>query len=54
MHHDLKPENFLHVSKDEDSELKATDFGLSVFIEQGKYLYLKRSINVLDYHRMSR
>ncbi|KAH7523470.1 calcium-dependent protein kinase 29 isoform X2 [Ziziphus jujuba] len=36
MHRDLKPENFLHVSKDPDSPLKATDFGLSVFIEQGK------------------
>lgn len=35
MHRDLKPENFLLVSKDEDSPLKATDFGLSVFIEQG-------------------
>ncbi|KAG9442871.1 hypothetical protein H6P81_018725 [Aristolochia fimbriata] len=36
MHRDLKPENFLMVSKDEDSPLKATDFGLSVFIEEGK------------------
>ncbi|KAL0314525.1 UNVERIFIED_CONTAM: Calcium-dependent protein kinase [Sesamum angustifolium] len=33
MHRDLKPENFLMVSRDEDSPLKATDFGLSVFIE---------------------
>ncbi|KAJ9553881.1 hypothetical protein OSB04_017926 [Centaurea solstitialis] len=36
MHRDLKPENFLMVSQDEDSPLKATDFGLSVFIEEGK------------------
>ncbi|KDP36877.1 hypothetical protein JCGZ_08168 [Jatropha curcas] len=36
MHRDLKPENFLLVSKEEKSPLKATDFGLSVFIEQGK------------------
>ncbi|KAM7256688.1 hypothetical protein ACFE04_012429 [Oxalis oulophora] len=36
MHRDLKPENFLLVSKDENSSIKATDFGLSVFIEQGK------------------
>ncbi|GAB2284690.1 Calcium-dependent protein kinase 33 [Dionaea muscipula] len=36
MHRDLKPENFLLSSKDEDALLKATDFGLSVFIEQGK------------------
>ncbi|XP_059318068.1 calcium-dependent protein kinase 29-like [Lycium ferocissimum] len=36
MHRDLKPENFLMVSKADDSPLKATDFGLSVFIEEGK------------------
>ncbi|CAL9087051.1 unnamed protein product [Musa textilis] len=36
IHRDLKPENFLLVSKDENSELKATDFGLSVFIEKDK------------------
>ena len=35
MHRDLKPENFLLVSKDETSPIKATDFGLSVFIEEG-------------------
>ncbi|THG19010.1 hypothetical protein TEA_008748 [Camellia sinensis var. sinensis] len=36
MHRDLKPENFLLVSRDEDAPLKAIDFGLSVFIEEGK------------------
>uniref|UniRef100_A0A1J3IY12 non-specific serine/threonine protein kinase n=1 Tax=Noccaea caerulescens TaxID=107243 RepID=A0A1J3IY12_NOCCA len=36
VHRDLKPENFLLVSTDEDSPIKATDFGLSVFIEEGK------------------
>ncbi|XP_022975823.1 calcium-dependent protein kinase 29 [Cucurbita maxima] len=36
MHRDLKPENFLMVSEDDDSPIKATDFGLSVFIEEGK------------------
>ncbi|KAL9251277.1 Calcium-dependent protein kinase 9-like protein, partial [Drosera capensis] len=36
MHRDLKPENFLLSSKDEDALLKATDFGLSVFIQEGK------------------
>ncbi|KAJ0669660.1 putative protein kinase CAMK-CDPK family [Helianthus annuus] len=36
MHRDLKPENFLMVSQDEEAPLKATDLGLSVFIEQGK------------------
>ncbi|GKV38263.1 hypothetical protein SLEP1_g46190 [Rubroshorea leprosula] len=36
MHRDLKPENFLLSSKDSGAMLKATDFGLSVFIEEGK------------------
>ncbi|PKI56864.1 hypothetical protein CRG98_022751 [Punica granatum] len=36
VHRDLKPENFLFASKDEGAMLKATDFGLSVFIEEGK------------------
>ncbi|KAK7363739.1 hypothetical protein VNO77_05893 [Canavalia gladiata] len=36
MHRDLKPENFLLSTKDEGATLKATDFGLSVFIEEGK------------------
>ncbi|KAF8030140.1 hypothetical protein BT93_E2539 [Corymbia citriodora subsp. variegata] len=36
MHRDLKPENFLLASKNEGAMLKATDFGLSVFIEEGK------------------
>ena len=35
MHRDLKPENFLLASRDEDAPIKATDFGLSVFIEPG-------------------
>uniref|UniRef100_M4EKQ9 non-specific serine/threonine protein kinase n=1 Tax=Brassica campestris TaxID=3711 RepID=M4EKQ9_BRACM len=32
---DLKPENFLFSSTDEDSSLKSTDFGLSVFFKPG-------------------
>uniref|UniRef100_A0A5B7A1Y0 non-specific serine/threonine protein kinase n=1 Tax=Davidia involucrata TaxID=16924 RepID=A0A5B7A1Y0_DAVIN len=36
MHRDLKPENFLLSDKKENALLKATDFGLSVFIEEGK------------------
>ncbi|KAJ3670453.1 hypothetical protein LUZ60_010777 [Juncus effusus] len=36
MHRDLKPENFLMATKDENAMIKATDFGLSVFIEEGK------------------
>ncbi|KAL1537796.1 Calcium-dependent protein kinase 33 [Salvia divinorum] len=36
MHRDLKPENFLLSDKTEEALLKATDFGLSVFIEEGK------------------
>ncbi|MED6185946.1 Calcium-dependent protein kinase 29, partial [Stylosanthes scabra] len=40
MHRDLKPENFLLVSRDHNSPLKATDFGLSVFIEEGFFSFL--------------
>ncbi|XP_058072446.1 calcium-dependent protein kinase 19-like [Magnolia sinica] len=36
MHRDIRPENFLLSSKDKGDLLKATDFGLSVFIEKGK------------------
>lgn len=36
IHRDLKPENFLLSDKSENAALKATDFGLSVFIEEGK------------------
>ncbi|GMH26881.1 hypothetical protein Nepgr_028724 [Nepenthes gracilis] len=35
-HRDIKPENFLLSGKDEGAMLKATDFGLSVFHEEGK------------------
>jgi len=40
LHRDLKPENFLLSSKDEKALIKATDFGLSVFIEEGKIIRL--------------
>ena len=33
---DLKPENFLLATKASDAELKATDFGLSVFYRPGQ------------------
>lgn len=36
LHRDLKPENFLLSTKEESATLKATDFGLSVYIEEGK------------------
>ncbi|XP_077251263.1 calcium-dependent protein kinase 1-like isoform X1 [Tasmannia lanceolata] len=35
-HRDLKPENFLFLNSGEDSPLKATDFGLSVFFKPGE------------------
>ncbi|KAK1273144.1 Calcium-dependent protein kinase 33 [Acorus gramineus] len=35
MHRDLKPENFLFSNKEEGAALKATDFGLSVFFDEG-------------------
>ncbi|CAK7330661.1 unnamed protein product [Dovyalis caffra] len=36
IHRDLKPENFLLLNKHENSPLKATDFGLSVFYKSGE------------------
>ncbi|XP_024020446.1 calcium-dependent protein kinase 11 isoform X2 [Morus notabilis] len=39
VHRDLKPENFLFDSTSEDAQLKATDFGLSVFYEPGQTFY---------------
>ncbi|KAE8670640.1 Calcium-dependent protein kinase 2 [Hibiscus syriacus] len=36
MHRDLKPENFLFVNQQEDSLLKAIDFGLSIFFKPGE------------------
>ncbi|XP_065856129.1 calcium-dependent protein kinase 26-like [Euphorbia lathyris] len=36
MHRDLKPENFLFVNDQEDSPLKAIDFGLSMFFKPGE------------------
>ncbi|XP_004288057.1 PREDICTED: CDPK-related kinase 5 [Fragaria vesca subsp. vesca] len=38
VHRDLKPENFLFSSKDEDSQLKAIDFGLSDFVKPDERL----------------
>lgn len=37
MHRDLKPENFLLATNTDDAAVKATDFGLSIFIEEGHY-----------------
>ncbi|XP_078448473.1 calcium-dependent protein kinase 26-like [Wolffia australiana] len=36
MHRDLKPENFLLANENDDSSLKAIDFGLSVFFQPGQ------------------
>ncbi|XWS41946.1 hypothetical protein CRYUN_Cryun17cG0125900 [Craigia yunnanensis] len=38
VHRDLKPENFLYTSKDENSQLKAIDFGLSDFVKPDERL----------------
>ncbi|CAI9752838.1 unnamed protein product [Fraxinus pennsylvanica] len=38
VHRDLKPENFLFTSKEENSQLKAIDFGLSDFVKPDEWL----------------
>ncbi|CAI9104374.1 OLC1v1003032C1 [Oldenlandia corymbosa var. corymbosa] len=38
VHRDLKPENFLYTSKDESSQLKVIDFGLSDFVRPDEKL----------------
>ncbi|GMN37562.1 hypothetical protein TIFTF001_006910 [Ficus carica] len=38
VHRDLKPENFLYTSKDENSMLKAIDFGLSDYVKPDEKL----------------
>ncbi|GMY11729.1 CDPK-related kinase 5 [Fagus crenata] len=38
VHRDLKPENFLFTSKDENSQLKAIDFGLSDYVKPDQKL----------------
>ncbi|CAN8321250.1 unnamed protein product [Cochlearia groenlandica] len=38
VHRDLKPENFLYTSKEENSQLKAIDFGLSDFVKPDQRL----------------
>ncbi|EXC17375.1 CDPK-related protein kinase [Morus notabilis] len=38
VHRDLKPENFLYTTKDENSMLKAIDFGLSDFVKPDEKL----------------
>ncbi|KAF5750605.1 putative calcium-dependent protein kinase [Tripterygium wilfordii] len=38
MHRDLKPENFLFVNEEENSPLKAIDFGLSIFFKPRQIL----------------
>lgn len=48
MHRDLKPENFLLSGKDDRAMLKATDFGLSVFIEEGDFL---SSLNAISSYK---
>jgi calcium-dependent protein kinase len=50
MHRDVKPENFLFATPADDAPLKAIDFGLSVFIEEGQHHlphYLEYSVNEL-------
>ena len=39
IHRDLKPENFLLSSRGASANVKATDFGLSVFFKRGDLFY---------------
>lgn len=41
MHRDLKPENFIFTTDDENATLKATNFGLAFFFEEGKAALLE-------------
>lgn len=61
IHRDLKPENFLLASADDDAPLKAIDFGLSVFIEEGQgrdithklhYLFLSFFSPLYQHHEL--
>ncbi|KAG6498840.1 hypothetical protein ZIOFF_038590 [Zingiber officinale] len=40
VHRDLKPENFLFANKDENSQMKLIDFGLSDFVKPGEHCLL--------------
>ncbi|KAM3742942.1 hypothetical protein ACB098_07G106500 [Castanea mollissima] len=53
VHRDLKPENFLYTSKDENSKLKAIDFGLSDFVKPEAKDFVKRLLNKDPRKRMS-
>jgi calcium-dependent protein kinase len=47
-HRDLKPENFLFLNDKEDSPLKATDFGLSLFFKPGKNAWFSLHLVMFD------
>ncbi|WRX14510.1 Protein kinase domain - like 10 [Theobroma cacao] len=53
VHRDLKPENFLYTSKDENSLLKAIDFGLSDFVRPEAKDFVKRLLNKDPRKRMT-
>lgn len=52
MHRDLKPENFLLSDKSENALLKATDFGLSVFIQEGILLLIFMFLSIDVYVKL--
>ncbi|KAH0942490.1 hypothetical protein HID58_002127 [Brassica napus] len=45
VHRDLKPENFLYTSKEDTSQLKAIDFGLSDYVRPEARDFVKRLLN---------
>ena len=50
MRRDLKLDNFLLATKEENAMLKATDFGLSVFNEEGNMNEYIRSVYTWNVH----
>ena len=47
IHRDLKPENFLLADSKANAQLKAIDFGLSVFFKEGEVRVTKKAANGL-------
>jgi len=49
VHRDLKPENLLLSSKESNSDIKITDFGLSEIFEEGQPILMSRAVGTPGY-----